>query len=556
MARLNDHTMQNDFLDLQSRLEHLITYSSQLVFVSGDGMGKQLNFAQHFLSQQNELANIGYVDANESTDVVTYRKKFIRQLVGPLKVDYSKPLTVLVPRLIKEQSQFILIAVTHAEYLPDEFMQELWDLVLQNRFAKNRHHLNILVFGEKHWASKAKSWLPANSHNKPVLLANESVDRSAQESKPNTELEQLIATKRQQFSERIAAREHKQISATNVLNQWWMKLLLSIVFFVTFTGILLTQYVSLDQAKAFYASIFEGNVPSQVEDEVVEQEVTISNVEPVAEITQPIGDQPTEAQTANEPVETKPSFLELADDQRRVVDWEDAVKSLPTEPLDISSNDTNELDSATEVAASTEELSLSDEGIVDSEFQDEALNQDAIETTDIEDITEDFDYPVEDITSVEQLDAIAATQTQEQEPVVQDGVTVNEAAESDNQSEVESIETADVAASDTSSVAETEVSDYFFNEATLLELPAEGYALQLSAMSTEEALASFLQTNQLTDNIWIYKTQRFGGDWFVVLHNQTFESLDAANDAIQGLGLSAPPFAKPVTSIQQEISLN
>ena len=531
MARIQEHTMQNDFLDLQSRLEHLITYSSQLVFVSGDGMGKQLNFAQQFLSNQNELANIGYVDADKASDVITYRKKFIRQLVGPQRVDYSKPLTVLIPRLLKEKSQFILIAVTHAELLPDEFMQELWDLVLQNRFAKNRHHLNILVFGEKQWASKAKSWLPANSNNKPVLLANESVDRGFQESQNTSELEQLIATKRQQFSERVAAREKHYTVRSNVLSQWWMKLLLATVFFITFTGILLTQYVSVDQAKAFYASIFEGPLAERG----VEQNSSLPiTEEEKAESTV------IDENKSSEITEVKPSFLHLADDQRRVVDWEDAVKSLPKVPVDVSS----EPNEGTEEVTGSELLQEADT----SDVSVEDATQEAIATT--ESTEDDYDYPVEDITSIEQLNALAGNDAT---PPLQESESP---AASDDQADTVSTDNANAVEEQPLSEIDSTATLYTFDEVALLDLEAGRYLLQFSAMSTEEALNFYLQSNQLSNDVWIYKTQRFGGDWFVVLHNQAFESLDQANAAAQNLSLDAQPFAKSVANAQQEISLN
>jgi DamX protein len=525
MARLQDHSMKNDFLDLQSRLEHLITYSSQLVFVSGDGMGKQLSFAQHFLSHQNELANIGYVDASTKLDIISYRKKFVQQLIGPVKVDYSKPLTFLIPRLIKEQSQFILIAVTHADLLPDEFLQELWDLVLQNRFAKNRHHLNILVFGEKEWASRAKSWLPANSNNKPVLLANEFVERITQESKGMSELDQLISSKRQQFNERLAVRESIESSQHNLLGEWWVKVLLSIIFFVTFTGLLLSQYVTLEQAKSFYATVFDGVPVVSVEKASVDEPSIIDSDDVV---------EATELGPVEEVSSEVPSFLTLADDQKRVVDWEDAVKSLPEAPLVVTD------ENAGQTINSEQTLTDNTSALIEEQSENTAQSALPLQNTE-EALADEFDYPVDDITSVEQLDSLNTVGTEaDVGDSVPSAVTEQEVQTTD-----------DVVIDSSNTVVDSE-----FDETFLTNLDETGFALQLSAMSTEEALNFFLQTNQLTETTWVYKTQRFGGDWFVVLHNQTFDSLESANAAIQGLALSAPPFAKPVSNIQQEITQN
>jgi DamX protein len=537
MARLQDHPMKNGFLDLQSRLEHLITYSSQLVFVSGDGMSKQRSFAQHFLSHQNELANIGYVDANAKLDIVSYRKKFIQQLVGAVRVDYSKPLTFLIPRLIKDQSEFILIAVTHADLLPDEFLQELWDLVLQNRFAKNRHHLNILVFGEKEWASRAKGWLPANSNNKPVLLANEFVERSVQEPQGMSELDQLISSKRQQFNERMALRESKStIMSSSMLNKWWVKVVLSLVFFVTFTGILLSQYVTIEQVKSYYASIFDYQpaVSNTNEEQNAPSAAINTDVVSVESINEPI----------EETVDDKPSFLTLADDQRRVVDWEDAVKSLPKSPIEVSheASDGIEDESASVDLSQTfesEQLVIDTQETFDEESQLAQAETLIPEANEVE--ADAFDYPVEDITSVEQLTNLNNGNT-EVASLINDG----------DLSEVE--EEAPIEQETTE--PEALLSEGEFDAVYLTGLEASRFVLQLSAMSTEEALNFYLQTNQLTETTLIYKTQRFGGDWFVVLHDQTFDSLQSANLAAQELALSTPPFAKSMSNVQQEIRVN
>lgn len=532
MARLQDYSMKHDFLDLQSRLEHLITYSSQLVFVSGEGMGKQLSFAQQFLSNQNELANIGYVDASANVDVISYRKKFIQQLVGPLQIDYSKPLTFLLPRVIKEPSQFILIAVTHADLLPDEFLQELWDLVLQNRFAKNRHHLNILVFGEKAWASRAKGWLPANSNNKPVLLANELIDRDQAKANIPSELDQLISSKRQQFNERLAARESHSIAMPNVLGNWWMKVALAAIFFVTFIGILFSQYVTLDEAKAFYNGIFDGQQVQVVEGESapIEAEQSAASIESTPE------------QAEDKAVDDTPSFLKLADDQRRVVDWENAVKSLPKEPVDVVVDDA-EISSADQDTANIVDVQsdAQDSSLISTLVDDQTVNtvDEALEEAAPSEVAErDFDYQVEDIVSIEQLDALNNNQDQATELEAD----LSEAPD----------DTSNGVLSNSSPT--TQSAPLLYDADLILGLNSAEFVLQLSAMSTEQALTFYLQTNQLTENTWVYKTQRFGGDWFVVLLSQTFDSLQSANAQSADLNLNTQPFAKSVAAVQQELT--
>jgi DamX protein len=229
----------------------------------------------------------------------------------------------------------------------------------------------------------------------------------------------------------------------------------------------------------------------------------------------------------------------LADDQRRVVDWENAVKSLPKTPIELSHDNSEALNDFADSDLSEQPIETS---ILDLDT-DNVDVEDTIDVAgaDVDNIEADaFDYPVEDITSVEQLDSLNTENTQA--TALTDGTTLAEQSEEsvivDNQSLV------------------SVVNDGEFDEAYLTSLDSAGFVLQLSAMSTEEALAFYLQTNQLTETTLVYKTQRFGGDWFVVLHDQTFESLQLANIAAQELALSAPPFAKPISNVQQEIDIN
>ncbi|MEC8787534.1 MAG: SPOR domain-containing protein, partial [Pseudomonadota bacterium] len=61
------------------------------------------------------------------------------------------------------------------------------------------------------------------------------------------------------------------------------------------------------------------------------------------------------------------------------------------------------------------------------------------------------------------------------------------------------------------------------------------YAIQLLAMKSESVLSEFLRENNLTEQTRIYKTTRYGGDWFVVVNKQIYTSLSQAQQARKGL---------------------
>ena len=48
------------------------------------------------------------------------------------------------------------------------------------------------------------------------------------------------------------------------------------------------------------------------------------------------------------------------------------------------------------------------------------------------------------------------------------------------------------------------------------------------AMKSESVLNAFLRENNLVGQTRIYKTERYGGDWFVVVFREVFSSLSQA----------------------------
>ncbi len=59
-------------------------------------------------------------------------------------------------------------------------------------------------------------------------------------------------------------------------------------------------------------------------------------------------------------------------------------------------------------------------------------------------------------------------------------------------------------------------------------ISANDYAIQMLAMKSESVLNAFLRENNLVDQTRIYKTERYGGDWFVVVFREVYPSLSQA----------------------------
>lgn len=471
--------------ELHSRLEHLVSYSSQLIFVSGETIAQQQRTLEAFISQQGENTEVAFISATEHMQANDYRRQFCRQLLGQTAGSFVRPLNELLAELNQHDGP-VLICITQAERLPDPFLQELWELVLQSRFASNKQHLNVLLFGQPQWAEHAKKWLPAKNSDKPLLLHSESVLTASAE---QSELEQLIAHKRKAFDSRLRQRAQSHPSRQPVLAHWWMKLLIATVFVLSFSTILLWQYFDLSVAALaeFKDFVLQTNSPAASQ--------TVAKLEQ----QQPIAAKQAEAQIATEQQATEKTDAKNTqqDAQRLITDWQTAVKQLPqTVP-----NQTTESKSSTTIdpisAAPASTASLSELGQVN-------------------------DYAIEDVTTVAQLPT----------------APLNEEA--------------------STTVSRPSASNNNWDEDTILALNAEQYLLQLAGVSNIQVLRAYLADNQLDHSVWVYRTRRFGGDWYVVVYRQAFDSLLAARQFSLPLApklLRSPVFAKAVSQAQKEIAL-
>lgn len=517
---MQDHIDLAGYTDLHNRLDHLVTYSSQLIFVSGEGLSVESEFVERYLAQKSDVANIAYVGAANRLTQSQYRQRIVEQLVGKVRLDYSRPLTEILPRILGNEEQFILIAVTSADNLSQPMLSELWDLVLQNRFARQRHHLNILLFGQHQWAEQAKSWLPTNHSDQPVLLSHHSLpaNQSTEIARSETELEALIREKRRQFELRLQQR-NKTIYREPLLSKWWAKLLITLVFILSFIGIMQWQYH--DQSKALFNDVyamFFGPAPQPVVLEPIDEINLQPEVAALAEQNMPES-KVYDHQTNVESTGNVPELQSPPQDTPLVSDWTQAANK-----ADERAQQIREAEPISEAVTATEDtiqpLAVNDDKLISSEDLEhqDTLNEDFSDENILEPVTNGHendvvDYQVEDITRVEQIE----------DPQLPDDVSPQL---------------------------------YAFDGATLLSHDPSGFYLQLSGMSSEYVLSEFLKDNKLQDKVWIYRTQRYGGNWYVVLLRQYFQTLDDARNAVSTLSrnlVAEEPFAKPATQVIQEI---
>lgn len=499
------------FSELQSRLEHLVSYSSQLIFVSGETVSEQQRSLEAFISHQNEMAEIAFLNAKADCYEQQYRRQISRQLLGDESGLFNRPLNELLAPLNHHDGP-VLICICQAELLPPSFLQELWDLVLQSRFANNKQHLNVILFGKSAWAEQAKAWLPAKNRDKPVLLSNESI---SQPKVPDSALDRLIANKRQLFEQRLIERAKPQSNQPSTLQNWWFRSMLALTFLATFCGLLLWQYSDA------IPDLFTETRQQQLSE-------AITPVAPDAD--------PQELEAAVEVVSASEAgqATDLFDDadQAPVVDWQTAVAEMSEQGISTSEEEPQPIataeglpepliEQADDSATSEPASSVNTPSEITQETPDDVppVENKLADTTG----GEVLDYQVDDIVSVSQLANEATAESQDASPAPQPDI--------EPQSDL----------------------------AILQNLRADEFVIQIAGISSQQVVSEFVTDNNLAGRLWIYTTQRFGGDWHVLLQRQSYATQQEAREQLVDLPPSmqrGTPFVKSVRQVQAELIPN
>ncbi|MCC2617384.1 hypothetical protein LJ739_14120 [Aestuariibacter halophilus] len=514
--------------ELQHRLEHLLTYSSQLMFISGESIGEQQRSLQSFLSCQTEQTEIAYLTARADMSPTAYRQHLCGQLLGQDKGLFNRPLNELLAPLNTVEGP-VIICITQAEHLSAPFLQELWELVLQSRFAGNRQHLNVLLFAKPAWAKQAKDWLPAKNREKPLLISSERFMSQLDDSTP---LEKLLAERRDKFARRLAHRD-AQASADNnmpspTLQRWWFRLAIGLAFVSTFAAILLWQYsdrltvFSEDSQKATFELNATDATTQPPSADLAATQPNIDNVSEAQPDTMDVSVQTSATETLPAPADEPPAVSE----QRPVASWDEALAL---------TSSTTQQDSASE--SPDQQPDMSRQGPRDS-LTDNAVSV-SDEPVDMQGAV-DNDYPVEDVVSISQLPPREVPQTEVSEVAEAAAVPIEQTPE----------ERQPPARQNTPEPA------LALNQQPLLSLQPGERVIQLAGLADGQLLQDYLRDNNLNEVTWQYQTVRNNAPWFVVVWHQGFATTQAAQQAIASLPAAlqrGEPFIKSAAQVQQEI---
>ncbi|WP_269520531.1 SPOR domain-containing protein [Alteromonas sp. BMJM2] len=521
--------MQNE---LHERLEYLVNYSSQLIFVSGDSIAQQQKTLEAFVFQQHDDTEIAYLTAQETMDVSDYRRQLCRQLLGQVVGSFVRPLNELLVDLNNHEGP-ILVAITQAHHLPDSFLQELWDLVLQSRFAGNKQHLNVLLFADSQWAERAKQWLPAKNTETPLIISSQSVI----DEQPNfaSDLDKMIATRREAFQAHLENRQQQNaLTFSNPLKSRWLYVLLLCVFVSTFSGLVYWQYgddiaslfAPIDNADMADANLLApGSAYDQIAAEANDNEIVLN--------TDGLYSQSEVSLTTEGSMSSAEGSLSAAEGSisaakgssiggAAIVNGADEINDSQTPSADAVNGYENTQTGKT--AQNQPETLITSWQNAISKDTDDVSNKDS-----------------------------ASPQTKN----AASGASKNTSA----------VNASNIDGSQVSLDTEPPVTDISITEAKLditgsteapFIAPTE-FALQMLAMKNEQVLNDFIKENNLAEQTRVYKTRRYGGDWYVVLYAQTFASATQAQQAKQALPDypgNGSAFVKNGQQILQEIALS
>ncbi|MFQ3234734.1 MAG: DamX protein [Paraglaciecola sp.] len=483
--------------DLNKRLEHLISYSSQLIFINtGPQASGQSQTIDKLLAQQGENADIAMINALPEMQADDFCQQLGQQLLGGQTHHARQSIQQLLAP-ISQFTESVLICILHAQNLPETVVQECWQLILFHNKKLSEQNINILFFVDDNWTTFTKEYLAIDGPNQPVVLNILPYEAVAQDS----ELEQLISQKRDAFTQRLQERDASpELVTRSQLHQPWFWALTGLFFVSIFAVLLLIQY---PQFPAKIMALMDDSVALSTNLDPTSESSTVS---PAVVATNRPAKSPEDTDDHNDSDVTAPT---VNTGDALVSSWQ---------------NETVRIDQAKvvrQIAAGTDKLAKE------------------ASSTEIPSGTK-ATVP-ENQTSV-QVGVLG-------KPYTEQASTDNGAADQGTEQTVSLIKS-------TTQVTKNLSDAYYYNEQALLALTPDGYVLQIIGLSGPKVMDDYIQTNQLAPHVWIYKTRRYGNDWYVLLNNQYFSSLAEALQAVDAFPKNigqTTPFPKSIEKVQQEI---
>ncbi|QHJ11685.1 Cell division protein DamX [Paraglaciecola mesophila] len=505
--------------ELHKRLSHLIQYSSGLIFIKSEPEFSISTCIDALLAEQDDSDEVAIITAKPSMLLNDFRQQLTQQLSSKLTPHSGNaPLAKLIAPSVghteSTATQGLMICISKGENLSTSMLEELQQLVLTLHSGSERQ-VNVLVFAQRQWVNQTYQGF-ANKNNVIVVDAGTNVDHESAIS--GSELEQLIANKRQAFAQRIEQRNQPKLTeAPSMMQRRWFLPVVCLLFIVIFSSILLSQYPELlsDSPDEEDKKTMQAPEPAR--------DGSTKSTQTEGPVIAPTSEFPSTPNTdAKKHIEVTPQNEQASDFESKEPPQpgeDETVASSVGDPLISDWN--SESKRIDENKKNMSDLSLKETNKLAAEEKSSAmpvlpdLDTDTVQTGALQ---KPF---AADIPATEQ--SASAPQANARKPV-------HSASATDN--------------------------NFQFDEAKILALPKDGYVLQVIGFSVRNAIQAYLTNNNIEQHVWVYQTKRYNDDWYVLLYNKHYPSLAAALDGVSSLpqGLhDATPFPKALQKVHQEI---
>lgn len=152
------------------RLDYLVSFTSQLILLRGLNNANKTQLLETYLEQFGSDAHSVYLRPGKNEPVAQQQDFLLRQIVRDAFIDKSKPLHSNIFKLLGEQPSQLLIVIDNAQNAATPIPNEMWNLILQNQFAHEKHHINVLIAGDDNWVNQFQKNLPHNGAEKPIVV--------------------------------------------------------------------------------------------------------------------------------------------------------------------------------------------------------------------------------------------------------------------------------------------------------------------------------------------------------------------------------------------------
>ncbi len=487
-------------IELLERLQLLTNFGSNLVTIGGaDGAGKTW-LAQRYLEAWAQDKNQSLLMCFPNQEDDQRRVTILSQIVSDPMFNPTDSLADSFARLLEGESCDVVIAVDDAHLLSEVFVSELWMLILEAQQNPN-WTVNVLLFAHSNSLDPLLTRLSYGQEHKPIDLEIETLSQS----EADRFFEHLVIRfveddmeKRVRNAYRTVTRRPGEIMALGDQKVEKRIIIRSIVGSpVNIALLVLVLLVAIGGGYWWMMSQPSPDEKAQQITQSIEQTVIPTLPEEASE-------------ASNEGAELS------------TVEPEDIV-----DPTLANAED----DSLSLPPSVTEEVSSV--GVADDENQRVVITADVVDAL-LEGKPEQVDTSVIDDVIEQSIP----------EPSSPESASVESSAES---TEVDDVTQ--------ESAATQAVISFSFTKDELKSFSPRSYTLQLAAVNTLEEVQAFIDKYQLSNQVFIYPTERGGTDWYIVTY-QNYPTIQVARDAVANLPnqlQQLEPWAKSLNQVQREI---